>query len=146
MGKGIKHWSKSVAILEEGGPLGIPLTKVVKETGRHLLGTLASAFPLPPPFLLGRKRHGSQESTEEGRTSGALRGACGSAFISQKQLSGVIMNTLDSGIGGDLHFFLDLMNQLTLGKSFHVSESTSSLKMNVTVSTSWCPYEDSWSS
>lgn len=64
--KGIEHWLKSTAILGQEGPLGIPLTRLIKETGKHLLGTLAAAVTLPPPFLLC---HRSQESTEGGRIS-----------------------------------------------------------------------------
>lgn len=63
--KGIEHWPKSTAILGQEGPLGIPLTRLIKETGKHLLGTLAAAATLPP-FLLC---HRSQESTEGGRIS-----------------------------------------------------------------------------
>lgn len=42
------------------------MTRLIKETGKHLLGTLAAPATLPPPFLLC---HRSQESTEGGRIS-----------------------------------------------------------------------------
>lgn len=73
MGKGILHWPKSIAVVEQKGPLGIPLTRMIKKTGRHLLGTFAT--PLPPPFLLGHETR-SQEGTEGGRTSVATNSLC----------------------------------------------------------------------
>lgn len=55
---------------------------------------------------------GLQTLTQDACCVLVLLGALGPAFISQKQPSGVTVNTLVTSIEGDLGFFLYLLNKL----------------------------------